>query len=171
MLTPQAPSKQPSVAAHTGPIVRDDIRTKVLIALRWTTLSKFSGQLVSWAVTVYVIRILSPDDYGLMAMASVPIIFFYLLNTVGLDAVLVQKRDLSERLRAQVFGIVILVNLVLFLGFLGGAPWIAAFYHEPRLPPWFGSWASSSSCLPSRRFPSLSWNETSTSAADRSWSW
>ncbi len=133
MLTPQAPSKQPSVAAHTGPTVRDDIRTKVLIALRWTTLSKFSGQLVSWAVTVYVIRILSPDDYGLMAMASVPIIFFYLLNTVGLDAVLVQKRDLSERLRAQVFGIVILVNLLLFLGFLGGAPWIAAFYHEPRL--------------------------------------
>src|SRR6266700_4108209 len=133
MLTPQAPSKQPSVAAHTGSIVRDDIRTKVLIALRWTTLSKFSGQLVSWAVTVYVIRILSPDDYGLMAMASVPIIFFYLLNTVGLDAVLVQKRDLSERLRAQVFGIVILVNLLLFLGFLGGAPWIAAFYHEPRL--------------------------------------
>src|SRR6266581_3855842 len=133
MLTPQAPSKQPSVAAHTGSIVRDDIRTKVLIALRWTTLSKFSGQLVSWAVTVYVIRILSPDDYGLMAMASVPIISFYLLNTVGLDAALVQKRDLSERLRAQVFGIVILVNLVLFLGFLGGAPWIAAFYHEPRL--------------------------------------
>ena len=133
MLTPQAPSKQPSVAAHTGSIVRDDIRTKVLIALRWTTLSKFSGQLVSWAVTVYVIRILSPDDYGLMAMASVPIIFFYLLNSAGLDAVLVQKRDLSEHLRAQVFGIVILVNLLLFLVFLGAAPWIAAFYDEPRL--------------------------------------
>jgi O-antigen/teichoic acid export membrane protein len=133
MLTPQAPSKQPPAAAHTGPIGRDDIRTKVLIALRWTTLSKFLGQLVSWAVTVYVIRILSPDDYGLMAMASVPIIFFYLLNSAGLDAVLVQKRDLSEHLRAQVFGIVILVNLLLFLVFLGAAPWIAAFYDEPRL--------------------------------------
>src|SRR5207247_8640175 len=103
MLTPQAPSKQPSVAAHTGPIVRDDIRTKVLIALRWTTLSKFSGQLVSWAVTVYVIRILSPDDYGLMAMASVPIIFFYLLSTVGLADVLVNKRDLRQWLRGPVF--------------------------------------------------------------------
>jgi O-antigen/teichoic acid export membrane protein len=133
MLTPQAPSKQPPAAAHTGPIGRDDIRTKVLIALRWTTVSKFLGQLVSWVVTVYVIRILSPDDYGLMAMASVPIIFFYLLNSAGLDAVLVQKRDLSEHLRAQVFGIVILVNLLLFLVFLGAAPWIAAFYDEPRL--------------------------------------
>jgi O-antigen/teichoic acid export membrane protein len=66
-------------------------------------------------------------------MASVPIIFFYLLNTAGLDAVLVQKRDLSEPLRAQVFGIVILTNLLLFLAFLGVAPWIAAFYDEPRL--------------------------------------
>src|ERR1700730_2898620 len=133
MPTPQAPSKQPPIADHTAPIVRDDIRTKVLIALRWTTLSKFLGQLVSWAVTIYVIRVLSPDDYGLMAMASVPIVFFYLLNTAGLDVVLVQKRDLSERLRAQVFGTVILANLLLFLGFFGGAPWIAAFYHEPRL--------------------------------------
>jgi teichuronic acid exporter len=133
MLTPQAPREQPPIAADTGAIVHDDIRTKVLIALRWTTLSKLLGQLVSWAVTVYVIRILSPDDYGLMAMASVPIIFFYLLNTAGLDAVLVQKRDLSEPLRAQVFGIVILTNLLLFLAFLGVAPCIAAFYDEPRL--------------------------------------
>src|SRR5437899_7460152 len=103
MLTPQAPSKQPSVAAHTGPIVRDDIRTKVLIALRWTTLSKFSGQLVSWAVTVYVIRILSPDDYGLMAMASVTIIFFYMMNTDWLHAFLVYKRTLRESHRVYLF--------------------------------------------------------------------
>jgi O-antigen/teichoic acid export membrane protein len=133
MWTPKVPIKQPQAAADTGSIVRDDIRSKVLIALRWTTLSKLLGQLVSWTVTVYVIRILSPDDYGLMAMASVPITVFYLLNTAGLDAVLVQKRGLSERLRAQVFGIVILVNLLLFLVFLAGAPWIAAFYGEPRL--------------------------------------
>ncbi len=133
MLTPQAPSKQPPVAAQAGPIVPDDIRGRVLVALRWTTLSKFLGQLVSWAVTFYVIRILSPDDYGLMAMASVPMAFLYLLNTAGLDAVLVQKRDLSERLRAQVFGIVIMVNLFFFLTFLGVAPWIATFYNEPRL--------------------------------------
>lgn len=110
-----------------------DLRTRVVAAVRWTFLSKFTGQLVSWAVTLYVIRLLSPDDYGAMAMAGVPIAFFYLVNTVGLDAVLVQKRDLSPRRRAQVFGVVITLNLLFFLGFLSAAPWIAAFYREPAL--------------------------------------
>ena len=125
----------PSVHVETGPAAGDDvdIRTRVLIALRWTAMSKFLGQLVSWTVTLYVIRILSPEDYGLMAMATVPIALFYLLNTAGLDAVLVQKQDLSDHLRAQIFGIVIVLNLLIFIVFLGTAPWIAAFYREPRL--------------------------------------
>src|SRR5713101_2089561 len=125
----------PSVHVETGPAAGDDvdIRTRVLIALRWTAMSKFLGQLVSWTVTLYVIRILSPEDYGLMAMATVPIALFYLLNTAGLDAVLVQKQDLSDHLRAQIFGIVIVLNLLIFIVCLGPAPWIAAFYREPRL--------------------------------------
>src|SRR5712691_918443 len=111
MLTPQAPSKPSPAPVLSGPFVPDDVdlRTRVLIALRWTTLSKLVGQLASWTVTLYVIRILSPDDYGLIAMASVPLAFFYLLNTAGLDAVLVQKPDMSQRLRAQTFGLVIIL--------------------------------------------------------------
>lgn len=66
---------------------------------------------MSWTVTLYVIRVLSPEDYGLIAMASVPIAFFYLLNTAGLDVILVQKTDLPDRLRAQIFAAVIVLNL------------------------------------------------------------
>ena len=110
-----------------------NLRTRVVAALRWAFLSKLAGQVVSWAVTLYVIRLLSPDDYGAMAMAGVPIAFFYLVNTVGLDAVLVQRRELFPRRRAQAFGVVITLNLLFFLGFLAAAPWIAAFYHEPKL--------------------------------------
>src|SRR5712691_6392620 len=105
MLTRKTRRKPPpSVHVTTGPAAVDevDVRTKVLIALRWTTMSKLLGQVVSWTVTLYVIRILSPEDYGLMAMATVPIAFFYLLNTAGLDAVLVQKQELSGHLRAQI---------------------------------------------------------------------
>jgi len=137
MPTPQTPSNPSPAPGQTDPLVHDDVnlRTRVLIAIRWTALSRLVGQLVSWTITLYVIRILSPDDYGLMAMASVPLAFFYLLNTAGLDGVLVQKRDMSERLRAQIFGLVIILNLFFFLISLGGAPWIAAFYDEPRLTP------------------------------------
>lgn len=112
-----------------------DIRSKVTSALRWSAASRFLGQLVSWAITIVVIRLLSPGDYGLMAMAMVVVSFLILLNTLGLDAVLVQEKALDERTRRQVFGVVIVVNVFFFLlVFLGAGP-IAALYGEQQLVP------------------------------------
>ncbi len=109
------------------------LRPRVLTALRWMTVSKLFGQLVSWTSTFFVIRLLSPGDYGLIAIAGASIGFFVLLNTAGLDVVLVQRQDLDTPLRQQVFGVVIVLNGLFFLGFLGAAPWIASYYHEAQL--------------------------------------
>ena len=110
-----------------------DIRNKVMTALKWTAAARFMGQLVSWVVTIVVIRLLSPSDYGLMAMAVVLISFLTLLNSLGLDAVLVQKKDLNEKTRRQIFGVVIVVNIVFTAMLFFGAPYVAGFYNEPRL--------------------------------------
>ena len=48
-----------------------NLRTKVLSGLRWIAVAKFSTQLISWASTIVVMRLLQPDDYGLMAMAVI----------------------------------------------------------------------------------------------------
>ena len=110
-----------------------DIRLKVLTALSWTATARFISQLFSWVITIVVIRLLSPSDYGLMAMAVFSLSFLYLLNTFGLDAVLVQKRDLDAITQRQVFGILILLNMFFFLLlFLAAVP-IAKFFGEPRL--------------------------------------
>ena len=79
-----------------------DIRSKVISAVRWSATARFLGQAFSWAITIVVIRLLSPGDYGLMAMAMVVVSLLILLNTLGLDAVLVQERDLDESLRRRV---------------------------------------------------------------------
>ena len=42
-------------------------KKKVLTALRWTVLFRFGGQLIAWVMTIFVIRLLDPRDYGLMA--------------------------------------------------------------------------------------------------------
>jgi O-antigen/teichoic acid export membrane protein len=110
-----------------------EIRKKVLTSLRWTATARFLGQLISWAITIVVIRVLSPADYGLMAMATVFLSFLYLVNTLGLDAVLVQREQLDEFTRRQVFGIVIVVNSAFFLSLFLAAPLIAAFFGESRL--------------------------------------
>ena len=110
-----------------------DIRSKVMTALRWTVAARFVGQMASWVVTIVVIRILSPGDYGLMAMAMVLVSFLIPISAIGLDAVLVQKKKLNEETRRQVFGAVILVNIFFTAALIIGAPYIAVFFNEPRL--------------------------------------
>jgi O-antigen/teichoic acid export membrane protein len=124
-------SRRPDYPVSNSSVV--DIRAKVLTALRWTVTARFFGQVLSWAITIVVIRMLSPEDYGLMAMAMVLISFSILINTAGLDAVLVQQRDLQEQGRRQIFGVIIVVNAALFALMVIGASWIADFYREPRL--------------------------------------
>jgi teichuronic acid exporter len=110
-----------------------DIRSKVMSALRWSAAARFLGQAVSWGITIMVIRLLSPGDYGLMAMAMVLVSFLVLLNTLGLDAVLVQDKDLDEQMTRQIFGIVIVVNILFFALLFFGAEAVAMFYGDPAL--------------------------------------
>ncbi|MBI3776437.1 MAG: oligosaccharide flippase family protein, partial [Gammaproteobacteria bacterium] len=118
-----------------------DIRARVLYALAWSAAGRFGSQLISWLITILVIRILTPDDYGLIAMAAVLISFLIAVNDLGLDAVLVQKQDLSPSDREHIFGVVIAINVILFGLLTLTAPWIAGFYNEPRLTAIIGALA------------------------------
>lgn len=111
------------------------VGAKVLSALRWSAATRLLGQVVSWMMTIVVIRLLSPADYGVLAMAVILPSVLYLLNDLGLDVVLVQKLAPDERFRRQVFGVVIGVNLLCALVLVSGAPLVAAFFSEPILVP------------------------------------
>lgn len=112
-----------------------ELRAKVLSSLRWSAAVKLLEQLFRWGVTIYVIKLLTPDDYGLMGLAMVFITLLMLINELGFDAVLVQREGLTERVKRQVFGIVFFTNAVFFCALMLGAPLLAAFYEEPRLAP------------------------------------
>ncbi len=80
-------------------------------------------------------RILSPEDFGLMQIAAPFLFFLMLFNDLGMQPALVYAREPSERLWSSAFwtGIAaaIAMALILFLA----APFIAAFYSEPRATP------------------------------------
>ena len=47
------------------------IERKAMSALKWAAAAKLAVQLISWAGTLIVVRLLSPADYGLMAKVAV----------------------------------------------------------------------------------------------------
>jgi teichuronic acid exporter len=111
------------------------IKTRVLSALRWTAGARTFAQVINWASTIVVIRILGPEDYGLMAMSQV--LFFILLgfSQVGLGAALVQAERISEGELKHVFGFLLTLNVVLFAVQLLGAPLVASAFGEPGIEP------------------------------------
>lgn len=120
------------VAGPTGAPTRP-LRARVVSALLWAGGSRLASQALSWAVTLVVIRLLSPADYGLLAMAGVFVNFLVLLAEAGLGTAVIQASHLDQTRLQRVFGAVIVIDLVLFVLLVAAAPAVAAFFDEPRL--------------------------------------
>lgn len=106
---------------------------KIKTAFRWGASVKLIGQIFTWAMTIVVIRLLSPEDYGLMAMSVLFVQFLMLVNELGLGAVLVHRSDLDLETKRKIFGLVITVNSTFFVLLFTAAPLIANFFGEDQL--------------------------------------
>ena len=74
------------------------MKHQILSGLKWTAGAKFGGQIITWVVTIIVMRILSPEDYGLLAMGTVFVMFMLFISEAGLSFALVQKEEIDENL-------------------------------------------------------------------------
>lgn len=101
--------------------------------LAWTAVFRWAAQLVSWLATFYAARILLPADYGVVAMASVAVGLVRLLEGFGLDAILVQDRDLTGERQARVAGFIFATSIAIIASIWLAAPAVALFFGEPQV--------------------------------------
>ncbi|TWI46056.1 O-antigen/teichoic acid export membrane protein [Pseudoduganella flava] len=109
------------------------LKKDVLTGLKWVAGAKFASQIVSWVVTIIVMRMLVPADYGLMAMASVFLAWCAMFVEMGLAPALVQAKEVSTEKLRQAQGIFMLVNFAVVLLLVACAPLAARFFDEPHL--------------------------------------
>lgn len=65
--------------------------------MAWTGGIKWSGQILTWAATILVARILMPADYGMVAMAGAFTAITTMIADFGIDMVVMHFRDLTRR--------------------------------------------------------------------------
>lgn len=109
------------------------LKHQVVKSLFWMGGMKYSGQLISWITTIYIIRLLDPSDYGLMSLSNSIVFFFIMFSELGLGAALVQTTNLNERRLGQLFGLILFSHFLLSLLIFFGGSMIAVFYAEPEL--------------------------------------
>jgi len=96
-------------------------------------ISRQGSQLITFIIYVILARLLSPREFGLIAMVMVFGRFAYIFAEMGFAGALIQKQDLEQEQSSSVFWLNIMVGLLLMLGFMSAAPVIATFYREPLL--------------------------------------
>lgn len=78
-------------------------------------------------------RLLDPKDFGLVGMVTAIIGVLSLFRDFGLSTASVQRATITEEQVSTLFWINLLVGAMLTLLALAISPFLAAFYHEPRL--------------------------------------
>ncbi len=108
---------------------------RVISVAAWSAAIKIGFQLLTWAMTLLVIRILSPSDYGLMAISMTFVNALSSFANLGLGDALVQRQDTPKQMIANVFGLNIVIATCLTMALSLAAYAIAAWYHDMRLIP------------------------------------
>ena len=106
------------------------LAARIRQAVIWRSGSQIVAQLVQWAATFAVIRILQPADYGLYAMTGVVLAFLNLLNGYSLASGLVRAPAITPAQVRQVFGLLLLLNATLAAVQFAAAPLVADYYRQ-----------------------------------------
>ena len=111
------------------------LKQKTTKGLFWSSVERFSNQGVQFVFSIILARLLSPSDYGIIAMVT---IFFAVAQSFvdsGFSNALIRKTDRVEEDLSTCFyfniGVGIIAYIVLFLI----APLVASFYNQPILSP------------------------------------
>lgn len=99
----------------------------------WSTINRVGVQVISFLGNILIARLLSPDDYGLVAMLAIILGISWNLTESGFADSLIRKRDADKTDFGTVLTHNVLVSIVLYSALYFLAPAIAGFFHRHEL--------------------------------------
>lgn len=100
--------------------------------LYWNALLKIPAQVVAFAISIVVARILTPADYGIMGIAMMLIGFSNLLTDFGFSSAIVQRQVKDSDSLYSVFTLNLAISTALAAGFVLASNSIANFFRSPE---------------------------------------
>lgn len=111
----------------------NDVKGKVMFGLCWKFGERIIAQLITLLVSIILARLLSPHDYGAVAMIMIFITIANVFVSSGFGSALIQKKDADNLDFSSVFYINIFVSIAIYVLLFFAAPYIASFYDMPIL--------------------------------------
>lgn len=113
--------------------MNEDLKQKATSGLIWTITEKLMTQGISFVIGIIMARLLMPEDYGYVVIATTFISVAEALVEGGLSSALIQRKDVDEGHRSTMFFYMIASSLVFYAIMFVAAPLVAIFYEVPLL--------------------------------------
>ena len=112
-----------------------NLKEKTAQGLFWSFLSSGGIQLLNLIIGIFLARLLSPAEYGIVGVLAIFTLIAGNLQESGFGVALVNIKDIKHNDYNAVFWFNTAMSLLLYLILFLCAPLIAGFYHQPALVP------------------------------------
>lgn len=113
--------------------MEENLRSKTFWGIIWSYVNRFGTQLIAIVPTMILARLISPSEYGLLAMTAVFTGVASMLADGGFGNALVQKKDADHLDFCSVFYLNLVICSIIYILFWFLAPFFASFFYEVRL--------------------------------------
>lgn len=109
------------------------LKNKIISGVFWQAIGNGGTQALQFFISVCLARLLSPKEFGVVAILSVFIVIGGIILDCGWGTALVQRKELDDTDCSSVFWINLVTALVLYAGLWISAPYISIFYNDASL--------------------------------------
>ena len=102
-------------------------------AIAWVAAGKWAAQCFSWVSSIFIARLLSPDDFGLLTMTTVFVGLVSLLSEGGIGAAALNLPNLTRSQLRQLNSLALGLGVCAFIGACFSANLVGGFYRKPEL--------------------------------------
>ncbi|NEU76754.1 lipopolysaccharide biosynthesis protein [Hassallia byssoidea VB512170] len=113
--------------------LKDDLKRRSVRGGAVTMIAQLFKFSLNLGSNLVLARLLTPQDYGLIGMATAVTGFVTLFKDLGLSMATVQKDEITHEQVSNLFWVNLALSVTTALIAVAIAPGIAWFYHEPRL--------------------------------------
>ena len=108
-------------------------RKREVNAVLWSGIERFSAQGVQFILSIIIARLITPSDYGLIAMLSIFLSVAQQFVDSGFSSAIIQKNDRKEIDFYTVFYFNLIVSVLIYIILFFVSSYIAEFYSETKL--------------------------------------
>ena len=96
----------------------------------YTSIAKYAGIVVTLVVSGVLARLFTPEEFGVVNIATVVIAFFAIFSDLGIGPAVIQHKNLDKRDLGGIFSLTLWSGAFMALLFFAASGLIASFYDD-----------------------------------------